>query len=497
MPRPGSRLVRRGVGWALLFGSAFAPPPLAARAAPQRAHLSAGPRRPPRPSHRRDWPAARRALLATVRRKPRDWDTWYNLGIADEALSQDPRRASLVTEGIHAFRQALALRPGLPRAYEHLGVLYLRNGWFSAARAAISQAVHLAPRMATAWDNLGVALAKEGQWQPAQADFQQAVHLRPGFVRAQLNLQAAIARGRGLAALAADYRARARRRPDDAALAADYGMVLAATGDLPAAQAQLDRATRLTRPLPVAFFWQGQVERRRGHLTLAAKAFAAAARMAPNHFSLILPYAATLVELAKWRQALPALRSCVRLNPDSSRAHFLLARALIRRGDGSRGRVELERAARLRRRAAQRRDAMVAAQAAQFAVLHQPPAAALAVADRMLRRYPAMPEILECQAIALGEMGHADAARAAFRRALLLSHGAPGIHFNFGITLWHEGLSTSAIHEFRAALSIDPQNASARCALALSLLRIGQLRQGRRQLRRARAGGACQEKAVR
>ena len=120
------------------------------------------------------------------------------------------------------FRRALALRPGFPEAYTHLGMLLqdkgetelaamcqahalannpglgaayinlgsldLKKGWSEDAIGVLEQAVRITPDSAIAWNNLALALSNLQRVDEAESTFLQALEIQPEGNEARFNL---------------------------------------------------------------------------------------------------------------------------------------------------------------------------------------------------------------------------------------------------------------------------------------------------------------------
>lgn len=102
-------------------------------------------------------------------------------------------------EAVRYYRQALVQDPGLLRAHNNLGNLYIRQHRLPEAIAQFQAALTLAPDYAYARNNLGSAYLMMGHEAEAIQEFLAAVRLDGSYVSPYYNLAAIYARRRDLA----------------------------------------------------------------------------------------------------------------------------------------------------------------------------------------------------------------------------------------------------------------------------------------------------------
>lgn len=87
-----------------------------------------------------------------------------------------------------AYRAALKVMPGHPRALHLLGVIAHKTGRSDAAVKLISQAIKRPPRVAVFHNNLGNALRQIGRREASVVAYKRAIALAPKMVEAYTNL---------------------------------------------------------------------------------------------------------------------------------------------------------------------------------------------------------------------------------------------------------------------------------------------------------------------
>jgi tetratricopeptide (TPR) repeat protein len=140
----------------------------------------------------------------------------------------------------------------------------------------LRQAIALAPQEPAAHYQLGVVLQQMGQWEEARGELLRALDANPGLAAADNNLlqvatalrQPALARRFGSLMRAIQERRRARdaawkrrwAKPADPRACFDLGLILARSGELAAAEYQLQRAVELRPGWADAAGWRDRVK---------------------------------------------------------------------------------------------------------------------------------------------------------------------------------------------------------------------------------------------
>jgi tetratricopeptide (TPR) repeat protein len=126
----------------------------------------------------------------------------YNAADAYYALGLVYRDWGKGDEEIHAYKQAIKLRPDYTVAYERLGSRYLKSKKFNEAVEIFRQLSALKPGDALAPNNMGEAYLELNRLNDATESFRQAIRLKPDFGKAYYNLgRSLLAQGNRDAAL--------------------------------------------------------------------------------------------------------------------------------------------------------------------------------------------------------------------------------------------------------------------------------------------------------
>ncbi len=103
-------------------------------------------------------------------------------------------RAGRFDEAAQAYRAAVRLAPGWPRAWDRLGVAEFRRGDLAAAERAFAAAERLEPGRATPANHRGAVLIHQGRFAEAALAFARAAALEPRNAEAYRNLGIALTR---------------------------------------------------------------------------------------------------------------------------------------------------------------------------------------------------------------------------------------------------------------------------------------------------------------
>ena len=120
-------------------------------------------------------------------------------------------------EAIAAFRQAIALKPDYPRAYNNLGAALKEVGQLDAAIAAYQNAIAHDPTLPEAHYNLGNVLHAHERLDEAVDAYRRAIALRPNFPDAHNSLGDALEGQGQIDSAIAAYKQAIALQPDDCA----------------------------------------------------------------------------------------------------------------------------------------------------------------------------------------------------------------------------------------------------------------------------------------
>ena len=211
-----------------------------------------------------DWQAARALGARMLSRSPADPQAYYVAGVAELRLDQ-PSRA------VEYLRRAAILAPTWPEPLAELSRAYLAMGQVPVAVEAANRVMAMAPANGVTMDMLGVIFGQAGLHEKAKAAFKAAVE----------------------------------RLPEVAAIRFNFASTLAFTGDLDAAEEQLEASLRLAPHHGRAHLFLSKLRRQsagKNHLDRLRAALADVPD-AQGQFYLHLALAKELEDLGQYDQA--------------------------------------------------------------------------------------------------------------------------------------------------------------------------------------------------
>ncbi len=126
--------------------------------------------------------AARESLLATARQLAPE----NVVVLVAEALGHD--RDGDLAAAEQTWRHILEINPNYAAAYNFLGYLYLNQGRYDEAEAAMRRYAFVAPDLANPHDSLGDVLSTVGRYEEAEAEYRTALSKDPSFYYSLVNL---------------------------------------------------------------------------------------------------------------------------------------------------------------------------------------------------------------------------------------------------------------------------------------------------------------------
>jgi tetratricopeptide (TPR) repeat protein len=202
--------------------------------------------------------AAAQAFSKAVEADPNDYTAHFHLGLAYSLLGKD-------TEGIAAYRKALALKPRLYEAELNAGILLLRQKNAADALPLLSDAAEQKPEQFQPRAKLAEAQLQSGSPDAAEASYRRALELDPKSADCELGLGRALARQDKLAEAAPHYRRAAE-------LDAQLREALLELGSLYEKNGQTAEAIAIYREFPE----NAAAQRQAGQLMLESRQYAEA-----------------------------------------------------------------------------------------------------------------------------------------------------------------------------------------------------------------------------
>ena len=121
------------------------------------------------------------AIQRVVKLSPRDFQAFYNLGIAFQSVNK-------LDKALICFDKAIELKPDYVEAYFNKGNTLKDLNKFNEAEICYKKAIKLKSNYPEAHNNLGVMFNKLGKFYEAEISFKKVIELKPDFLEAYNNL---------------------------------------------------------------------------------------------------------------------------------------------------------------------------------------------------------------------------------------------------------------------------------------------------------------------
>jgi protein O-GlcNAc transferase len=385
------------------------------------------------------------------------------------------------------YRQVVQQAPGQFDAIHLLGVIALQRNDLAAAETLIRQALASKPKDGPALNNLGTALLRARRLDEAREQFERAVKAQPAFVDALSNL-GNVLRQLGKAAEAVAPLKRAFAGNSKSAEVADLlGASLIETGDGRAAAAVFEAAVKARPRDARCWVHLAIASQLAGHAKRALEAADTALQLEPGSAQAMGSRAQALAGLGDIAGARIVFADVVRLAPKEASARHNFGVFLREQGELDAAIEQLRTAVQLDASLAQAQGALVAALI--DAGRH----------DEAMRQGRTFADVAPETATSLSMLaathfaqGKIEEAVEIYARAVAAPGAESSTFLGYGNALMGSGDGVAATTQFARALELDPNNARARFALAMSHLRpiyddTAQMEASRRAFSRALA----------
>ncbi|GAC1454941.1 MAG: tetratricopeptide repeat protein [Steroidobacteraceae bacterium] len=337
-------------------------------------------------------------------------------------------------EALRTCDRALTLDKSLASGYRTRAAALTALGRQQDALANAGQAVRLVPNDAAAHADLGVALEAVGRQREALECFERAVTLDPGLASAHHNRAVLLARLQEHERALQSFDAALALQPHSAALHTRRGTTLKELGRLEEAVQSFSLALAIDPDSAETLHNRAVVQYLRGQYLEALRDYDALAAQGKDNAADRLGRGATLVALRRYDEALAPLERAIEELPADADAYTQRGVALL----------NLDRNAE-----------------------------AVASFDRALALRPDVPEVLNNRGIALTASGRLSEALESLIRGAVVNGTIADTHTNLGIVLKLLGRHREAAASLDRALSLKPQDAAAKFALAFLYLTLG------------------------
>jgi len=274
---------------------------------------------------------------------------------------------------------------------------------------------------------------------------------------------------------AEDYRIFLQQYPNVAAVHSNLGAALAGLGRYEDAIEEYNRALKL-QPLPQVQMNLALAYYKIGRLTDAADAFDKAHGLMPQDSRPVLLEADCYLRLGDNKKVIQLLTPVEQDTPDDLAVTYMLGTALVRDGKASEGQIRIDKILKNGDSA----EARLLLGTTKLMVSDF--AGALADLQRAVELNPDLPDVFPYYGAALMATGDQDGARKAFEKALQQDPNNFDANLRIGFLLRNDTKYDAALHYFRHALEIRPDDPGVLYQIASIELSQGQVEQARKDL---------------
>jgi protein O-mannosyl-transferase len=235
---------------------------------------------------------------------------WCTATIARNRTMQDE---------VRLWSDTVAKIPTNPRAHGSLGLALSERARRRDALPHFTKALELDPKSVATEQNIGNVYYQLRDFTAAAAHYRRAIELDPKFASGYNNLGAALLELRDVDGALAAYRAAIRIDPDHLGAHQNAARALFASGRFNESVAHYEHVLRLRPTSAEAHYDLGLALAQAGNMHRAKEQFAAALRLKPSARSY-LNYARFLIKAGHHAEAVSALESALRLQPDFAEA---------------------------------------------------------------------------------------------------------------------------------------------------------------------------------
>lgn len=359
-------------------------------------------------------------------------DLFANLGMAFLAQSQ-------FAQAIEALEHSIRLEPSRAEVHNNLANALSGAGRIEEALACYAHVASMAPGFAQCWNDWGMALYRLDRPDEAITCFKRCLEHQPAHMPTLFNLANMLHATRQWSEATQYYGQILELAPERIEILCNLGVNFLASGDGLNAAASFRRALVLQPAHVDASFNLGALLQSQGKHKEAVEIYANALEAQPDLSLLRLPLANAYRALGKWMECAKEYRNILRTEPDHVGALFNFGLALQIQG-------------------------------------HHDEAIACYHHARELD--PDNHDVLINLGAVLEETQQFETALACYEQALLINPSSVEAHINTAAILTLQGRLAESIASFDRALEIAPNNPDAHYSRGLSLLRMGDYKEG-------------------
>ena len=365
---------------------------------------------------------------------------------ADQA-AKEQQAVALINQGKlqeaeAIYRELIAAGTRNHAVYGNLAAICGMQGRFDELIELLKKALEIEPNYPEAHNNLGNALKAQGDTEAAIASYNTALQLKPNYPDAHNNLGNALKAQGDLDAAIASYNTALQLKPNYPDAHNNLGNALQQQGDLDAAIASYNTALQLKPNYPEAHNNLGNALQQQGDLDAAIASYNTALQFKPNYPEAHNNLGNALQQQGDLDAAIASYNTALQFKPNYPEAHSNLGNVLQQQGDLD---------------------------------------SAISSYNTALQFKPNYPEAHNNLGNALQQQGDLDAAIASYNTALKLKPNYPDAHYNLGHALKQQGDLDAAIASYNTALQFKPNYPEAHWSSALTMLLVGDYKNGWRK----------------
>ena len=276
---------------------------------------------------------AERAYRKALEINPALADAWNSLGIF---LLRTTRN----TEAEEALRQAIKHKPNMAMAWMALGEMIKRRGDKTSAKEAYEKATMIDPLLASAWYELGVARRELGDYVGAATALEQAVRLDPKSPAWAILGEMQLRTGHSDAALKSLQEAEKLNPKDEFALQA-FSMYYGKSGDQNKSLAYALRSLEVNAATALNWNNKGYSLVKLQRYPEAITALETATRLQPDLIPAWVNLGESYLHAKQLGKAIPTLEQALKLAPTAADARLFIAQAYMASGLPAKSREHL------------------------------------------------------------------------------------------------------------------------------------------------------------
>jgi tetratricopeptide (TPR) repeat protein len=254
-------------------------------------------------SHVAVQPGTKSSVLDLFPRTHHEIGIWYS-------------RQGQLTRAVHAFKEALALKPDMPGTYHELAQVHLRGNQPNESIEAGKQAVALNPDFAEAYVTLGSAYLMRNLADEAIEVLKTAIRVKPNLAEAFNNLGFAYQQKNELEESIAAFQSAVRIRPDYAQAHYNLGNAYLAANQVKSAIAAYQRAVRVNPSFVRAYYNLGLAYYQENMLDDALDAYKKVLQINPKHAGALYNLGIVYRDKGMKEKAVEVIEQAVKLNPN-------------------------------------------------------------------------------------------------------------------------------------------------------------------------------------